>query len=62
MIRKTLVKDMRPERKLASSACPSPCPPSSIFLASLETLSENTCSRFTSVSLVFKDGLKAAVP
>ena len=33
---------------------PSPCPPSWIVLASLETSSENTCSRFTSVSLVLK--------
>ena len=33
---------------------PSPCPPSSIILASLETPSENTCSRFTSVLLVLK--------
>ena len=33
---------------------PLPCPDSSIILASVETLSENTCSRFTSVLLVLK--------
>ena len=33
---------------------PLPGPPSWIILASVETLSENTCSRFTSVSLVLK--------
>ena len=41
---------------------PSPCPPSSIVLASLETPSENTCSRFTSVSLVLKMARKRLCP
>ena len=41
---------------------PSPCPPSSIVLASLETPSENTCSRFTSVSLVLKMAWKRLCP
>ena len=41
---------------------PSPCPPSSIVLASLETLSENTCSRFTSVLLVLKMARKQLCP
>ena len=40
---------------------PSPCPPSSIVLAFLETLSENTC-RFTSVSLVLKMAWKQLCP
>ena len=38
----------------AALACLLPSPPSLIVLASLETPSENTCSRFTSVSLVLK--------
>ena len=33
---------------------PLPSPPSWIILTSVETPSENTCSRFTSVSLVLK--------
>ena len=41
---------------------PSPCLPSSIVLASLETPSENTCSRFTSVSLVLKMARKRLCP
>ena len=41
---------------------PSPCPPSLIVLASLETPSENTCSRFTSVSLVLKMARKRLCP
>ena len=41
---------------------PLPCPPSSIVLASLETPSENTCSRFTSVSLVLKMARKRLCP
>ena len=51
-----------PGGKLAALACPLPCPPSSIILASLETLSENTCSRFTSVSLVLKMARKQLCP
>ena len=41
---------------------PLPGPPSWIILASLETPSENTCSRFTSVSLVFYMAQKRLCP
>ena len=41
---------------------PSPCPPSLIIVASLQTPSENTCSRFTSVSLVLKMAQKRLCP
>ena len=41
---------------------PLPCPPSLIVLASLKTPSENTCSRFTSVSLVLKMARKQLCP
>ena len=47
-----------PECIPAALGCLLPSPPSLIVLASLETPSKNTCSRFTSVSL----GSKAAVP
>ena len=50
------------EGKLAAPACPSPSPPSSIILASLETPSEKTCSRFTSVSLVLNMAWKRLCP
>ena len=43
-----------PECILAALGCLLPGPPSLIILASLETPSENTRSRFTSVSLVLK--------
>ena len=41
---------------------PLPCPPSWIILVSVETPSENTCSRFTSVSLVLKMARKWLCP
>ena len=41
---------------------PLPSPPSWIILASLETPSENTCSRFTSVLLVLKMARKRLCP
>ena len=41
---------------------PLPGPPSWIILASVKTLSENTCSRFTSVSLVLKMARKWLCP
>ena len=41
---------------------PLPSPPSWIILASLETPSENTCSRFTSVLLVLKMAWKQLCP
>ena len=41
---------------------PLPGPPSWIILASVETLSENTCSRFTSVLLVLKMARKRLCP
>ena len=41
---------------------PLPGPPSWIILASVETPSENTCSRFTSVSLVLKMARKRLCP
>ena len=46
----------------AALACLLPSPPSLIVLASLETPSENTCSRFTSVSLVLKMARKRLCP
>ena len=41
---------------------PLPCPSSLIIFVSVETPSENTCSRFTSVSLVLKMARKQLCP
>ena len=46
----------------AALGCLSPGPPSLIVLASLETPSENICSRSTSVSLVLKMARKQLCP
>ena len=57
-----LVSSLSPECIPAALGCLSPSPPSLIVLASLETPSENTCSRFSSVLLVLKMARKWLCP